>query len=139
MTQIYCNQRRTSTNLGSVISDHFPKVKKKKRNQEFLSLKPQRSVVLKLELIQLPSVQKCICVFLSITPFKVIIRLVSIYKETKCLLWQEKKCIIFFQHWFMDTGENRAQIYHQMSYPEDILIGTANLSEQYKIHAVSQT
>lgn len=39
----------------------------------------------------------------------------------------------------MDTGENWAQIYHQMSFPEDILIGTTNLSEQYKIYAVSQT
>lgn len=50
-----------------------------------------------------------------------------------------KEVYYFFQRWFMDTGENWAQIYHQMSYPEDILIGTANLSEQYKIHAVSQT
>lgn len=37
----------------------------------------------------------------------------------------------------MDTGENWAQIYHQMSFPEDILIGTANLTEQYKIYVVS--
>lgn len=44
----------TSTNLGSVISEHFPK--EKKNEIEFLSLKFQRSVVLKLELIQLPLV-----------------------------------------------------------------------------------
>lgn len=39
----------------------------------------------------------------------------------------------------MDTGENGAQIHQQMNFPKDILIRTANLSEQYKICAVSQT
>lgn len=37
----------------------------------------------------------------------------------------------------MYIGENWAQICHQMNFPEDILIGTANLSEQYKMYAVS--
>lgn len=78
-----------------------------------------------------------LCVFLSITHFKVIMSLASIYKETKCLLWQKKRCIMFLVlvYW---CRWNQAQIYHQMSHLEDTLIGTANLSGQYKIHAVSQ-
>lgn len=118
----------TSTSLGSLISDHFPK--EKKWNWSIF--------LLKLELFPFPLVWKYIfvCFFPSHTSRLSWDLLAYTRRQNACC--RRKKCIIFlalvYWYWW-----NQAQIYHQMSHLEDILIGTTNLSEQYKIHAVSQT